>query len=63
MSKVNKDIVNDKDMNFDPNQDLSLLDKEVKEVKHDIKKMTTSSKLKTSRCTSQSRLLYLLLFL
>ena len=37
MSKVNKDIVNDKDMNFDPNQDLSLLDKEVKEVKHDIK--------------------------
>ena len=37
MSKVNNDIKNDKDMNLDPNQDLSLLDEEVKEVKRDIK--------------------------
>ena len=37
MSKVNKDIINNEDINLDPNQDLSLLDKEVKEVKHDIK--------------------------
>ena len=37
MKKQNKPIVEDKDINTDPNQDLSLLDKEVKEVKHDIK--------------------------
>ena len=36
MFKVNNDIV-DKDINADPNQDLSLLDKEVKEVKRDFK--------------------------
>ena len=37
MERKNNRIVEDKDINTDPNQDLSLLDKEVKKVKHDIK--------------------------
>ena len=37
MKKQNNQVVEDKDINTDPNQDLSLLDKEVKEVEHDIK--------------------------
>ena len=36
MNKENKEQF-DKDINLDPNQDLSLLDEEVKRVKHDIK--------------------------
>ena len=32
MKKQNNQVVEDKDINTDPNQDLSLLDKEVKEV-------------------------------
>ena len=37
MKNKNNPVVEDKDINTDPNQDLSLLDKEVKEVKHEIK--------------------------
>jgi len=37
MAKKNEKVVVDKDINLDPNQDLSKLDKEVKEVKHEIK--------------------------
>ena len=36
MKNKNNPVVEDKDINTDPNQDLSLLDKEVKEVKHNI---------------------------
>ena len=36
MAKENKENF-DKDLNLDPNQDLSLLDEEVKRVEHDIK--------------------------
>ena len=37
MSKKVEKLPEDKDINLDPNQDLSSLDKEVKKVKHDIK--------------------------
>lgn len=37
MKKKNPTIVKDPDINLDPNQDLSSLDKEVKKVKHDVK--------------------------
>jgi oligopeptide transport system ATP-binding protein len=33
----NNNFLQDKDINLDPNQDLSLLDREVKEVPHDVK--------------------------
>ena len=36
MKKENNPIVEDKDINLDPNQDLSLLDKEVNRVKHNV---------------------------
>ena len=37
MKKKNEEKIVDQDINLDPNQDLSLLDKEVKHVDHDIK--------------------------